>query len=96
MLYNRGLIQQAQGDLVAAKTSFEKAVRLSNTVDKRNLALAQVSLKLGDYGVAFEQYELLAASDFAAESDAIWSSVVANREQVLVKLNQSHVATVQR
>ena len=56
-LHKIGIIQQAQGDLVAAKASFEGTVRLSTTVDMRNLALAQVALKLGDYGVALEQYD---------------------------------------
>ena len=99
ILHNRGIIQQAQGDLAAAQASFEKAVRLSNTVDMRNIALAQVALKLGDYRVAFEQYDLLVASDFAADSEKVRVSVAANREQVLralLELNQTRVATISR
>ncbi|MDH3615927.1 MAG: hypothetical protein OEQ90_05575 [Gammaproteobacteria bacterium] len=96
ILYNSGIIQQAQGNLAAAKASFERAARLSKTVDMRNLALAQVALKLGDYRVAFEQYDLLAASDFAADSEKVRVSVVANREQALHALNLTGVAANQR
>lgn len=99
MLHNRGIIEQAQGDLAAAKVSFERAVRLSKTVDIRNLALAQVAIKLGDYRVAFEQYDLLAASDFAADSEKVLSSVHANRAQAMQALfasNETQVATIPR
>ena len=59
VLYNRGVIERAQGDTEAARASFEKAVDLSRTVDMRNLALAQLAHRQGDYAVAIEQYELL-------------------------------------
>ena len=80
ILYNRGIIQKAQGDLVAAQASFKKAVRLSRTVDKRNLALAEVARELGDYRVAVEQYDLLTDSDFAADSSKLRAAVLARRE----------------
>ena len=59
VLYNRGIIERARGDTAAARDSFERAVRLSATVDTRNLALAQLAHRQGDYAVAIEQYELL-------------------------------------
>ncbi len=89
MLHNRGIILQAQGDLAAARRSFERAVSLSNTVDQRNLALALVAHKLGDYRVAFAQYDLLLASDFAVDSDAVVPAVVANRAQAIHRLERS-------
>ena len=58
-LHNRGVIQQAMGDAEAARVSFEHSVRLSRKVDMRNLALAQLAHKQGDYQVAVQQYELL-------------------------------------
>ena len=81
ILFNRGIIEKAQGDLIAARASFERAIRLSRTIDKRNLALAEVALELGDYRVALEQYDLLAQSEFALESEEVWAAVVARREQ---------------
>ena len=95
-LHNVGIIQQAQGDLVAAKASFESAVRLSTTVDMRNLALAQVAFKLGDYRVALEQYDLLVASDFTGDSEAIRLAVAANREKAMQALTQAQFAKTQR
>ena len=77
MLYNRGIIERAQGDLAAARACFEKAVRLSRTVDRRNLALAEVARERGDYRVALEQYKLLTKSAFGADSDALRSEVFA-------------------
>ena len=82
ILYNRGIIQRARGDLVAAQASFEMAVRLSRTVDKRNLALAEVARELGDYTVALEQYDLLTQSSFADQSAAMQVALSARREEV--------------
>lgn len=81
LLYNRGIIQQARGDLIAARTSFEMAVGLSKTIDKRNLALAEVARDLGDYSVAMEQYDLLAESSFAADSEDVFVALVARRQE---------------
>lgn len=82
ILFNRGIIQKARGDLVAARSSFETAVRLSRTVDKRNLALAEVARELGDYSVALEQYDLVANSAFAADFSAVRVGVAARREEI--------------
>ena len=82
MLFNRGIIHRAQGDLVAAQASFEKAVGLSRTVDKRNLALAEVARDLGDYTVALEQYDLLAKSTFSGYSEDVRATVVARRAAI--------------
>lgn len=81
LLYNRGIIQKARGDLIAARTSFEKAVRLSKTVDERNLALAEVARDLGDFSVAMEQYDLVAQSAFAADSKEVLLALVARRDE---------------
>jgi cytochrome c553 len=81
-LYNRGIIQKARGDLIAARASFETAVRLSKTVDKRNLALAEVARELGDHSAALEQYDLVAKSAFAAASTAIQVALLARREEI--------------
>ena len=83
ILFNRGIIQKAQGDLVAARASFERAVRLSRTVDQRNLALAEVARELGDHLAALEQYDLLTKSAFAADSEDVWVAVFARREETL-------------
>ena len=80
MLYNRGIIQRAQGDLVAARTSFEMAVNLSRTIDRRNLALAEVARQLGDYRAALEQYDLLVESPFASDSEDLRAAVVARQQ----------------
>lgn len=82
MLFNRGIIQRAQGDLVAARASFDKAVRLSKTVDKRNLALAEVARELGDHRVALEQYDLLTKSTFGADSENVKMAVLARQQMV--------------
>lgn len=82
ILYNRGIIQKAQGYLVAARASFERAVHLSRTVDQRNLALAEAARELGDYRVALEQYDLLTRSAFAADSEDLRVAVVARREEI--------------
>lgn len=79
ILYNRGIIQRAQGDLVAAQESFDKAVRLSRTIDRRNLALAEVARSLGDYLVALEQFDLLTESGFGAESEGVPEALTARR-----------------
>ena len=81
MLYNRGIIQRAKGDLVAARASFEKAVRLSRTVDRRNLALAEVAREQGDYRASLEQYDLLTESGFGVGSDELQAAVFARRQQ---------------
>lgn len=82
MLFNRGIIHRAQGDLVAARASFEKAVNLSRTVDKRNLALAEVARELGDVNVAMEQYDLLAQATFDRYSEDARATVVARRASI--------------
>jgi len=82
ILYNRGIIQRAQGDLIAARASFEKAVRASRTVDRRNLALAEVARESGDYRVALEQYDLLTKADFVVGSDDVRVAVFARREEI--------------
>lgn len=76
-LYNRGIVQRAQGYLVAAQKSFEKAVQLSGKVDQRNLALAEVARELGDFQIAFEQYGLLNESEFITESAGLQAAVFA-------------------
>lgn len=92
ILFNHGIIQNAQGNLIAARASFEKAVRLSRTVDQRNLALAEVARELGDYRVALEQYDLLATSAFAAESEDLRVAVSARREEA----NASYFASIEQ
>lgn len=67
VLYNRGLIERAQGRDDAARNSFARAVLLSRNVDMRNLALAQQAHKQGDYVVAVEQYKLILESPIAAK-----------------------------
>ncbi len=67
VLYNRGLIERAQGRDEAARQSFERAVALSRKVDMRNLALAQQAHKQGDYAVALQQYRLILESPYAAD-----------------------------
>ncbi|HSG96477.1 MAG TPA: c-type cytochrome [Woeseiaceae bacterium] len=80
ILFNRGIIQRAKGDLVGARASFEKAVRLSRTVDRRNLALAEVARELGDYRVAARHYELVTRSDLVAASEGLRAAVFARLE----------------
>ncbi len=82
ILFNRGIIQRAKGDLVGAQASFEKAVRLSRTVDRRNLALAEVARELGDYGVAVQQYDLVTRSALVAASENLRAAVFARLEDV--------------
>lgn len=81
ILYNRGIIEKAKGDFVAARASFEKAVRLSRTVDRRNLALAEIAREFGDFRVALEQYDLLIESEFVVNSEDLWLAVFARREE---------------
>ncbi len=78
MLHNRGVIQQAQGDLDGAMASFTHAVRLSTTLDKRNLALAQVAQKLGEHEIAIEQYELLSGSGLKDSDPEAYGVVMKN------------------
>ena len=92
MLHNRGIIQKAQGDLAAAQSSFDKAVSLSTTVDRRNLALAEVARERGDYNVAREQYDLLASSAFASESDDVRFALLARRQEA----SSAYFASVER
>ena len=83
ILYNRGIIEKAKGDFIAARASFERAVRLSRTVDRRNLALAEIAREFGDYRVAMEQYDLLLESEFAVDSEDLWLAMFARREETL-------------
>ena len=93
--HNRGIVQKAQGHLVAARESFEKAVHLSKTVDQRNVALAEVALELGDYAVAFEQYDLLTKSTFAAESADLRAAMLKRREETLQLRDRALKASVE-
>ena len=81
MLHNRGIIEQAQGDLKAAKVSFAQAVRLSVTVDRRNLALAQVAHKLGDFDLAVQQYDLWIEQGSSGQDAESRERTLANRQQ---------------
>ncbi len=92
MLHNRGLIEQAQGDLEAAKASFTQAVRLSVTVDRRNLALAQVAHKLGDFELAVEQYDLWIEQAASAQDAESRERTLANRRQAAHSLVGSELA----
>ena len=92
--YNHGIVQKAQGHLVAAQESFEKAVHLSKTIDQRNLALAEVARELGDYAVAYEQYELLTESAFAAGSADLQAAVLKRREETLQLRDRALKASV--
>ena len=94
VLFNRGIIEKAQGDLVAARQSFEEAVRLSNTVDRRNLALAEVARELGDYSAAMEQYDLLSRSAFVTGSEEVQVAVLERRQQV--ESAATHYASVDK
>lgn len=86
MLHNRGIIEQAQGDLQSAKTSFARAVRLSATVDSRNLALAQVAHRLGDLPLAVEQYDLLIESGYVDEDSAARERILSNRQKAAASM----------
>ena len=92
MLHNRGIILNAKVDLEGAKTSFAQAVRLSTTVDKRNLALAQVAQKLGDTELAIEQYELLRDSGLAEEDPAAYATVLNNLAVATAALADGRIA----
>lgn len=93
MWHNRGIIEQAQGDLEAAKKSFARAVYLSSTVDKRNLALAQVAHKLGDYSLAVEQYDLWIEEGQAAKDAEVRDSTLANRQSAAELMVATDVAS---
>ena len=95
MWHNRGIIEQANGDLKAAKTSFARAVYLSSTVDKRNLALAQVAHKLGDYSLAVEQYDLWIEAGQAAQDAEARESTLANRQSAAESMVATDVASRQ-
>lgn len=92
MLYNLGIIQRAQGDLVAARESFDRAVYLSRTIDRRNLALAEVARELGDYRAALEQYDLLIESPFGIDSEDLRAAVFARQQDV----GSTYFASVQK
>lgn len=89
VLYNRGLIQRAQGRDAAARTSFERAVALSRSVDMRNLALAQQAHKQGDYAVAVQQYQLILESPIAADDVRKYRETIKrNRATAMLSLKQ--------
>ncbi len=92
-LYNRGVVQRAQGYLVAARKSFEKAVQLSGQIDQRNLALAEVARELGDFDVAFEQYDLLARSGCGSEE--LHAAVLARRGEAQQMLDRTLHAAIE-
>ena len=94
ILFNRGIIQKAQGDLVAAQASFARAVDLSRTVDRRNLALAEVARELGDYRVALDQYDLLARSPLAARHRDLRVAVLARQDETRQLFERSLHAAV--
>ncbi len=79
MLHNRGLIEQAKGDLERALVSFSNAVRLSTTVDIRNLALAQAAHRQGEFALAVEQYDLLLKADYLAQDADALAKTETNR-----------------
>ncbi len=66
VLYNRGIVQRAKGDLDAARASLERSVKLADTLDLRHAALAQVAYTQGDYSVAVRLYEMLLQSPSAS------------------------------
>lgn len=91
VLHNQGIVQQAKGQLNAAKDSFRRSVRLARRVDKRNLALAQVAMATGDFGLAIEQYDLLVATDvLKAETRAV---ILRNRDRALRAREERRVAS---
>jgi len=92
MLYNRGVIQRAQGNLVAAQDSFQRAVYLSRTVDRRNLALAEVARELGDYRAALKQYDLLIESPLGVELEGLKAAMFVRRQNV----DSAYFANVQK
>lgn len=93
MYHNRGVIEQAKGDLEAAKASFLRAVRLSGTVDKRNLALAQVAHKLGDLELAIRQYDLVIREGENVADAAAMKRVIANRRNAAESARATEVAS---
>ena len=90
--HNRGVIEEAQGIRDAAYASFTKSVALSRMVDMRNVALAQLAFKHGDYIVALEQYELLLTGDAEGLSNKMLAIVARNKERVLYTLEQTQLA----
>ncbi len=92
MWHNRGIIEQAQGDLEAAKRSFSRAVYLSSTVDKRNLALAQVAHKLGDVDLAVEQYDLWIETVSDVQDAGTRARTLANRQEAARSLADASLA----
>jgi Tfp pilus assembly protein PilF len=90
--HNRGVIEEAQGRLDAAYASFAKSVALSRKIDRRNVALAQLAFKHGDYSVALEQYELLLTGDAEGLSIEMLAIVARNKVRVLNSLEQTQLA----
>lgn len=76
MLHNRGVIQMAQGYNDAAVESFELAIEKSDRVGPPHVALAQLSLKRGNFRQALELYDAILES---GESEAL---VRNNRESL--------------
>ncbi len=66
VFYNRGIVQQAMGELDAARSSLERSVKLADRIDLRQLTLAQVAFKQGDYSVAVRLYEQILGSPNAS------------------------------
>ena len=62
MLHNRGVIQMAQGYSDAATESFELAIKKSDRVGPPHVALAQLSLKRGNFRQALELYDAILES----------------------------------
>jgi tetratricopeptide (TPR) repeat protein len=93
MLHNRGVIEQAQGNLEAAKASFARAVRLSATIDQRNLALAQVAHKLGDLELAIRQYDLVIRESTTVADASATRRVIANRRSAAEAIRMIGIAS---
>ena len=93
MLHNRGVIQMAQGYSDAAVESFELAVEKSDRVGPPHVALAQLSLKRGDFRQALELYDAILES---GESDPMVrmnrDSLERNRALAQTRLDNWNVA----
>jgi Tfp pilus assembly protein PilF len=90
--HNRGIIEEARGELDAAYASFAKSVSLSRKIDMRNIALAQLAFKRGDYRVALKQYELLSTGDAKGLSKEFLAIMARNKDRALYALGQAQVA----
>ena len=93
MFHNLGIIQEAKGDMDEAMRSYRRAVRHTRHVDMRNLALAQLAHKLGEYEIALEQYNRLVDSDFAKDRGEVREKIARNRARALESLYESRVAS---